>query len=329
MGRWPRLGRRRRFPMPEVRAPRPRQPFIIMNPASGGGKVEQFDLAERARALGAEVYLLDPLSPKIDIAEVARAAVRDGADLLGMASGDGGQGLVAGVAAESDVPFMVVAAGTRNHLARDLGLDCKDPGSALDALCDGVDVRVDLGYIGDRAFVNNCAFGAYAALIDDPDYRYAKVATVLRALPDLLQGDGIEPVSVAAAGRDIDNPQAVLISNNPYGTDDVAGLGRRARLDRGVLKVISLSVEGPLEAAALLTGRSPDGLDSVTAQEVAVNSLESPLRVGVDGELLAIESPVTITIRPRSLRVRLPRNRPGLAVAHPLARLLPWRRLDR
>ena len=87
----------------------------------------------------------------------------DGADLLGVAGGDGTQALVAGIAAEHDLPFLVISAGTRNHFAMDLGLDRDRPDAGLDALTDGVELRLDLGLIGGRTFVNNASFGAYAA----------------------------------------------------------------------------------------------------------------------------------------------------------------------
>ena len=55
-----------------------------MNPRSGGGKVVKFGLKDKAEKLGAEVALLD--GPGIvDVAALARQAVADGADLLGVA----------------------------------------------------------------------------------------------------------------------------------------------------------------------------------------------------------------------------------------------------
>lgn len=122
----------------------PRRPVLIMNPLSGGGKVVEHALVERAEALGARVVLLD-VDNSPDPAALARQALAEGADLLGVAGGDGTQALVAGVAADHDVPFMVLAAGTRNHFAMDLGLDRDDPASGLDALTHGVEIRVDLG----------------------------------------------------------------------------------------------------------------------------------------------------------------------------------------
>ena len=218
--------------MPGSPAARPRRPFLIMNPRSGGGKVTKFGLPEKAQQLGAEVALLE--GPGIvDVAALARKAVADGADLLGVAGGDGTQALVAGIAAEHGLPFLVISAGTRNHFALDLGLDRDDPATCLNALSDGEELRVDLGIIGDRTFVNNASFGAYAEVVRSPAYRDDKRGTTLRMLPDLLNGHQGAHLSAQAAGARIEGPQALLVSNNPYEMSDIAGLGRRARLDAG------------------------------------------------------------------------------------------------
>lgn len=171
----------------ERRLPPPRKPVLIMNPRSGGGKVGRFRLREKAERLGARVVLLEP-GRHHDVTELARAAVADGADLLGAAGGDGTQALVAAVAAEHDIPFLVISAGTRNHFALDLGLDRGNPAACLDALTDGVELRVDLGFAGEQPFVNNASFGAYAAIVQSPAYRDDKIGTSLEMLPDLLTG---------------------------------------------------------------------------------------------------------------------------------------------
>src|SRR5262249_29390830 len=209
-------------------------PFFIMNPKSGGGKVGKFDLKRKAEGLGAEVFLMDG-PEEVDVAAVARDAVARGADLLGVAGGDGTQALVAGVAARHGIPFVVITAGTRNHFALDLGLDRDDPAASLDALSDGVELHVDLGEIGGQTFVNNASFGAYAEVVQTPEYRGDKMGTTLELLPDLLQGHEGARLEARADGAQIDAPQALLVSNNPYGMGDVAGLGRRDRQEGGVL----------------------------------------------------------------------------------------------
>ncbi len=309
--------------MPGSPAARPRRPFLIMNPRSGGGKVTKFGLPEKAQQLGAEVALLE--GPGIvDVAALARKAVADGADLLGVAGGDGTQALVAGIAAEHGLPFLVISAGTRNHFALDLGLDRDDPATCLNALSDGEELRVDLGIIGDRTFVNNASFGAYAEVVRSPAYRDDKRGTTLRMLPDLLNGHQGAHLSAQAAGARIEGPQALLVSNNPYEMSDIAGLGRRARLDAGTLGLVAVRVDSARQAVELARRGHGQGLTMLTAAEVTVDADAAQIPVGIDGETVMLPTPVRCTIRPRALRVVVPRDRPG--VPAPKA-ALEWPRL--
>ena len=300
------------MPIREVQPPK--RAFVIMNPRSGGGKVAKFGLKEKAEELGAKVALLD--GPGIvDVAALAQQAVADGADLLGVAGGDGTQALVAGIAAEHDLPFLVISAGTRNPFAMDLGLDRDDPATCLDALTDGVEQRIDLGIIGDRTFVNNASFGAYAEVVESPAYRDDKAGTTLQILPDLLSGHRGAKLTARAAGTTVTGPQALLVSNDPYEISDVAGLGRRARLDAGILGVIAVTVNNALQAVMLLRGAKGQGLTVLRAEEVVVDADVPEIPVGIDGETVMMPTPVICTIRPKVLRVRVPRHRPGVDAA--------------
>jgi diacylglycerol kinase family enzyme len=303
-------GDRARWQMPERPACPARHPFLIMNPKSGGGKVGKFDLKRKAEELGAEVFLMSGPEP-VDVAAVAEGAAAGGADLLGVAGGDGTQALVAEVAARHDIPFMVITAGTRNHFALDLGLDRDDPSACLGALSDAVELRVDLGRIGSRTFVNNASFGAYADVVQTPAYRDDKVGTTLNLLPDLLQGHRGAKLRVFADGAEVSEPQALLVANNPYGSGDIAGLSRRLRLDRGTLGVVGVRVGNAQQAVGLLRGRRARGLSLLTATKVEITADTPQVPVGIDGEAITMPTPVVCTVRPAALRVRVPRDRPG------------------
>lgn len=296
--------------MAACEVPAPRNAFLIMNPRSGGGKVARFGLVEKAKARGARVALLEGPG-QVDVAALARKAVADGADLLGVAGGDGTQALVAGIAAEHDLPFLVISAGTRNHFAMDLGLDREDPATCLDALTDGVEQRIDLGLIGDRTFVNNASFGAYAEVVQSPAYRDDKRGTTLQLLPDILSGHRGARLSASAGGVTVSGPQAVLVSNGPYAGGDLAGLSRRARLDTGTLGVIAVTVDSARQALELLRRGRGQGVSLLTADEVVVDADVPEIPVGIDGETVTMPTPVRCVIRPGALRVRVPRNRPG------------------
>src|SRR4051794_4256963 len=296
--------------LPVQDAPAAQRPFMIMNPRSGGGKVTRFGLQQQAESLGAEVALID--RPGTDVQQLARDALARGADLLGVAGGDGTQALVAQVAAEHDVPFLVISAGTRNHFALDLGLDREDPTRCLDALRDGVEARIDLGEINGRPFVNNASFGAYAEIVDNPAYRDDKRGTALDALPDLLSGRRGAHLTGNVDGLVVDGPQALLVSNTPYEASDLAGMGRRPRLDRGMLGVIAVQVGTARQAVGLLNGAHRRGILVAQGHEVLINSTSPTVPVGIDGESVHLSAPVRCTIRPGALRVRLPRTRPGV-----------------
>jgi diacylglycerol kinase family enzyme len=290
--------------------PAPRQPFLVMNPKSGGGKVTRFRLRERAEELGAEVALLD--RPGTDVQQLARDALARGADLIGVAGGDGTQALVAQVAAEHDVPFLVISAGTRNHFALDLGLDREDPARCLEALRDGVEARIDLGDINGRTFVNNASFGAYAEIVENPAYRDDKRGTTLDALPDLLSRRRGVALVADVGGTTFDAPQALLVSNDPYEASDLAGMGRRSRLDRGVLGVVAIRVDTARQAVGILNGARRQGLRLAEGPEVVITADAPEIPVGIDGETVRLATPVRCTTRPGALRIRLPRERPGV-----------------
>src|SRR4051794_37482421 len=115
-------------------APRAQHPVLLMNPRSGGGKVEKYHLEREARERGIEPVVLQRGD---DLEQLARGAAARGADALGMAGGDGSQAIVAGIAAGRGVPYVCTPAGTRNHLALDLGVDRDDVIGSLDAFTDG------------------------------------------------------------------------------------------------------------------------------------------------------------------------------------------------
>ncbi len=231
---------------------------------------------------------------------------------------------MAGIAAEHGLPFLVISAGTRNHFALDLGLDREDPATCLDALPDGVELRVDLGIIADRTFVNNASFGAYAEVMRSPAYRDDKRGTTLQVLPDLLNGHRGARLSARAGHTRIEGPQALLVSNDPYEMSDVAGLGRRAWLDADTLGVVAVRVDSARQAAGLARRGHGKGLAVLTADEVTVDGDAPQIPVGIDGETVMLPTPVRCTIQPRAVRVVVPRERPG--VPAPKA-ALEWPRL--
>jgi diacylglycerol kinase family enzyme len=308
------------------RAPRPHHPVLLMNLKSGGGKAERFGLIDLCRLRGIEPVVLNR---RDDLRQLAEDAVARGADLLGMAGGDGSQAPVAAVASRHGIPFVVVPAGTRNHFALDLGLDRDDVVGSLNAYEDGIDTQVDLAEVNGRVFVNNASMGVYAKIVQSADYRDAKVHTAAAMLPNLL-GPGARPLDLRftlPSGRETGGAQLLLVSNNPYQLAQLRGGGTRERLDGGALGIAYVRVETAADAEKLaaleVTGqvqRFPNWSEW-SAAEFEVRS-GAPVEIGVDGEALTLEPPLRFIIRPRVLTVRLPRTAPGRSPAARVVRVV-------
>jgi diacylglycerol kinase family enzyme len=301
------------------RAPPARKGVLIINPNSGGGKAQRFDLADEARKRRIEPLVLRPGD---DLRELAAYAVGRGVDVIGMAGGDGSQAVVATVAMEHDVAHVCVPAGTRNHFAVDLGLDRDDVVGALDAFADGRERRIDLACVNGRVFVNNASLGVYAQVVQSDAYREAKLGTWRRMLPDML-GRGAAPIDLRFQGPD-DNgwcdAALVLVSNNPYQLRYFGGAGTRPRLDTGRLGILAVRIEGARTIAKLVTlgtirqSARYRGVVEWSCPEFEVRS-SGPVEVGLDGEACLLTPPLKFSSLPGALRVRLSPHATGVSPA--------------
>lgn len=289
----------------------PQHAVLLCNPWSGGGKVEKFALVSGAESLGVETVQLDR---GLDLEELARGAVANGADCLGMAGGDGSQALVASIAVEHDLPFVCVSAGTRNHFALDLGLDRRDPRKSLHAFTDAVERRVDYATVNERFFVNNVSLGVYATIVQQEGYRDAKAETTRRLLPDML-AQGEEPFDlqfVTPDGQEIDGCFLIMVSNNPYVLGPALDVSQRRRLDSGRLGVFAVGGRTGAQTAEVVTlalagkGSASGAGFQFDCDTFEVRSRSGKAYAGIDGEALELETPLRFRAHPGGLRMLVP-----------------------
>jgi diacylglycerol kinase family enzyme len=260
---------------------------LFVNPRSGSRTPSADDLVAAAAPYGVDAHVL---AEGEDLTALARES---GADILGVAGGDGSVASVAAVAIERDVPLVCVPFGTRNHFAGDAGLPTDDPLSVLAAFADGVERRVDVGRADDRIFLNNVSLGVYARLVHRRERRrrrgelFARAQALASSLRDhswshRFRVDGV-PVRASV----------LLVANNEYRLD-VLALGERERLDGGTL--------------ALYAARGLRRLHWTerTATEIVVEGQVPLLRAAVDGEPARFESPLRLTVEHEALRLLVP-----------------------
>ena len=282
----------------------PSRPVLFYNPKSGGGKATRFNLPDAARSRGIEPI---ELKPGDDLEQLVRDAVGRGANGLAMAGGDGSQAVVASIAAELELPYACIPAGTRNHFALDLGVDRNDVVGALDAFVNGGERRVDLSEVNGRVFVNNVSLGMYAEAVQRPGYRAAKLQTLLDTVPDAI---GPEAEAPALRWQGPDGPQsavAILISNNQYRLGTVLGSGTRPRLDHGVL---GITVLAPIAQDGTGGGKRRLTMEQWTSLDFVI-SADDRTPAGIDGEAVELDPPLRFQTRPGALRVRIAPSHPG------------------
>jgi diacylglycerol kinase family enzyme len=264
-------------------------PFLIVNPHSGRGN-DADELVREAEARGVRVHVLEDGD---DVPDLARRAE---ADALGIAGGDGSLAPVAQVALERGLPFVCIPFGTRNHFARDIGLDRDDPVSALDAFVDRQERLIDVGRVNERLFLNNVSLGLYARLVHrrERHRRRSDAFARLRAFKILAQNR--QPLGITIDGQLI-TARVVLVSNNAYKLDFFS-LGERDRLDAGRLHLY------------VPTGLVRRAWVEREAESFKIGATAGRLGAAVDGEPEVLDTPIDFTIEARALRVLLPRS-PG------------------
>ena len=223
---------------------------------------------------------------------------------------------VAAVALERHIPFVPVPFGTRNHFARDVGIDPDDPVGALAAF-DGVERRVDVGVVDGRVFLNNVSLGLYASLVHDPRHRTKnRLVALVRMLPAAV-GHSRRPLDVSFdvdAHRERHRALVVLVGNNDYDVRTLADLGERARLDEGRLHAYVIEAAARRTLLALLgraaVGRlgGARGWAEYAAPSFGVESRRPRIHAALDGEPVVLPSRVEFESRPLALRVLIPRR---------------------
>lgn len=257
-------------------------PFLLINPRSGKGSPTADELVVAARAIGVETHVLQEGE---DPAELARAST---AEVLGMAGGDGSLAAVAEVALERDAPFVCIPFGTRNHFARDLGLDRDDPIGALRAFVGGTERRIDVGHANGRIFLNNVSLGVYARLVHrrEGHRRRREVFARIRAWAIVLTHR--QPLGITIDGDAVET-RLVLVANNAY-VVDLPSLGERERLDEGKLHLYTPGTDPPERVG----------------ERFVITAEAKRLEAAIDGEPDVLETPMEFRVEPGALCVLVP-----------------------
>jgi len=276
-------------------------PVVLVNPGSGPKATPADELTE-AFGDGAEVRQTTGDGLAADVTK----AIDRGAPWVGVAGGDGSLRLAAPILAAAGRPLLPVPCGTRNHFAKDIGIDSVE--ASVAAAKAGRSRPVDLAWVNGECFLNTCNLGMYTAIVKERERQKGK-------LPKRV-ADGIGLVREAIRGHrlrlELDEEQivtwAVFIGNSRYG-EEVGALARE-HLDDGLLDVrIVLANQRVTRLrllGALLGGRlhrTPVMEQRCTSTLVIGTPGCSSLDVAVDGDVCRLQTPLRLRVEKAALTV--------------------------
>jgi YegS/Rv2252/BmrU family lipid kinase len=293
---------------------------VVLLNASAGALATEEPLAQVARVraafeqagLAAEVRSV----AHDRLGEAAESAASSAAEVVAVGGGDGTVNTVASALLDRGKPLGVLPLGTLNHFAKDLGLPLELE-KAVETIAAGNVREVDVGEVNGRIFLNNSSIGLYPSAVDGrEELRHraglGKWRAMLHASLTVFRRFPVLGVTVRTDDRTVsfDTP-FIFVGNNRYEMS-LFSLGRRASLEGGELSVYTSGAGGRMGLVRLalraLLGRLDQDRDFrvLLVPEMQIETRRRSLRVSLDGEVVALPSPIRYRTRPRALRVLAP-----------------------
>jgi len=292
---------------------------IIINLNSGATEKEE------ARRLLADVFAASGIEARISLADtgaevvaLARRAALSDAQTIVAGGGDGTISAVASALIGTNKALGVLPLGTLNHFARDLGIPLKLEAAARTIVA-GHAIRIDVGEVNERIFLNNSSLGLYPSIVHHRDKQqrlgHGKWPAFLWAAFTVLRRYPFLDVRLSADGKELKSRTPfVFIGNNEYEMESFK-IGGRACLNAGHLSLYVSHRTGRLGLlrlalrALLRRLQGADDFVALCSSEIWIETRRRRMRVSTDGEVVVMQSPLHYRVRPGALRVIVPEAR--------------------
>jgi YegS/Rv2252/BmrU family lipid kinase len=288
---------------------------VIINAGSGADDKEEAhkQLAEIFKSHGSKANI-NLANSGAEVIELAQRAARGSSQIIVAGGGDGTINAVAAELVGTEKILGVLPLGTFNHFAKDLLIPL-DLESAVGNLFEGQVVKVDVGTVNDRVFINNSSLGLYPHLVRQREKKQrsglSKWSAFLWSAFIVLRRYPLLSVRLEVDGQEFHHRTPfVFIGNNEY-TMNFFDVGSRGCLDAGELSLYIAPLTGRLGMIRLalraLFGRLNEAKDftALCAKEIWVETRRK-LGVATDGEVFVMESPLHYKVQPGALRVIVP-----------------------
>jgi len=289
---------------------------VIVN---GGSGCVTDDVCDEIASLFADAGI-DARIHQVDsqnIDEIAEHVAAGNSDIVIAAGGDGTIGTVASALVNGPKSLGVLPLGTLNNFSKDLGIP-QDVPSAIDIIAANHTVRIDVGNVNGRHFINNSSIGLYPRIVRDRE----KLQRLGRGKWWAAAWAALRMMQISPFLRvklKLDNDELarktlfVFIGNNAYEMD-LYNIGRRSRLDRGVLSVYLLRGRGRWGVISMVIRtflgllRQTKNFEELQTDELTIEMRRKKILVATDGEVSMMDAPLRYKIEPGVLNVIVPRT---------------------
>lgn len=298
--------------MTQASPQKPRRALMLVNPNARRGSHVVEPIAKRLRFHGLDVTVERFKSREELAADIIRR--RDEVDLAVICGGDGTVNGAAPAILQTGLPMGIIPMGTANDLARTLGIP-ENFSEAADIIAQGETRLIDVGLVNDLPFFNVASIGLAAQLAEkissDVKRRWGKLGYALSALQLIatVRPFSAEIISESGTTR-VKSLQIAVGNGRYYGGGTV--IDAEATIDDGTLDLYSLETRSVLKLIMMLrafrNGTHGTWTEVRTAQGQAFEiRTRRPQPVNLDGDL-ATETPARFEIRPKSVRVFVPKR---------------------
>ena len=289
----------------------------IVNTRSGAADHDEAAarIEDALRATGAQVVMRVIRDPDALHAAAAEAAAGD-ADVVVAGGGDGTIGAVAARVAGTRKSLGVLPLGTFNYFARRFGIPL-DLEGALAVIAEGQPVRVGVGEVNGRVFLNNSSIGLYPSVLRKRESTYSRVGrsraiAYLSATSVLLRPPRALRLELTADGQTLARRTPLLfVGANPHQLQEfkvpVASCAEEGQLAVCITRPVAALQFWRLAIRGLVRGlEDADEIEVVCARELVVNVRKRRVRVAMDGEIARLAPPLRYRFLPDALQVLAP-----------------------
>ena len=285
---------------------------IVVNPRSGSAHIgPDLDQALRTAGVAADIHSLPD-----DRVETWLSDLADRYDVLGAMGGDGTVSSVAAAVLATSKVLLVIPAGTLNHFARDSGLPLKME-DAIALLASGDTAMVDVGLVNGHMFLNNASIGAYPRMVRERTRARQQGWPRLVASATAIASTWLRLRNLTCRLRIGDltivrRSPLVVVGNGEYEVDGLS-VGRRRAVSDGMLSVYVAPHSGRLDALALpfrvlMRRIERDPTFEVWRGSTIEMDLRRPVSIALDGEVMTLPGRLQFSVKPRALRVIVPKE---------------------